>query len=178
MPSDLPGSLLVIQSGAAGGKAPLVRIHSCCLYGDVFGSLDCDCGAQLTLSLEMIRREGGGILIYADQEGRGCGLFYKAKGLQLKDLQGLDTLEAYRHLGLPFDLREYRQAALALEDLGIGHIRLLTNNPLKVQSLESSGIEVEQVFLRTKPTPANRQYLALKQQLGHSLGLDIQETEV
>jgi 3,4-dihydroxy 2-butanone 4-phosphate synthase/GTP cyclohydrolase II len=151
--------------------APLVRVQSRCLYGEVLGSAECDCGAQLKQALAMMTRAGGGVLVYLDQDGRGCGLMAKAAAYELSDFERLDTVEAYDRLGLPLDPRRYDEAARLLRLLGLGRIRLLTNNPLKLTALAQCGIVVERVPLRVRPTPASASYLRVKQEkMGHDLG--------
>lgn len=153
-------------------NAPLVRVHSRCLYGEVFASEDCDCKSQKELALKLLKEEGAGVFVYLEQEGRGCGLFNKAKAYVMKEKDGLDTVEAYQRLGLIIDKRLYNRAAIALKHLGIGSVRLLTNNPQKVIGLQAEGIIVERVPLITVPTPHNIEYLRVKQnKLGQDLGL-------
>ena len=150
-------------------KPPLVRIHSTCMMGDVFGSRRCDCEQQLHYALQKISVEGG-ILIYLDQEGRDIGLFNKMKAYALQD-QGLDTIAANRALGLPVDGRKYYMAAQILRDMGIGAVRLLTNNPQKVGDLQKYGIaEVRREPVVVMPNKHNQAYLATKQsQMAHLL---------
>ena len=151
--------------------APLVRVQSRCLYGEILGSAECDCGAQLKQALAMMTRAGAGVLVYLDQEGRGCGLMAKAEAYELSDFESLDTVEAYRRLGLPLDARTYDEAARLLRLLGLARIRLLTNNPSKLTALAEFGITAERVPLRVRPTPANANYLRVKQEkMGHDLG--------
>ena len=153
-------------------EVPLVRLHSRCLYGEVFESLDCDCRAQIDLALEEIAREGVGVFVYLEQEGRAAGLLNKARAYVLKETSGLDTVEAYRELGLPLDQRSYAAAASILRSLGLKRVRLLTNNPAKLAGLTAENIEAERVPLRTEPTRHNVDYLRVKQsKLGQSLGL-------
>ena len=153
-----------------GGAPPLVRVHSQCLTGDVFGSLRCDCGAQLDLALRRIGREGRGVVLYLRQEGREIGLTNKLRAYALQDA-GLDTVEANEALGFAPDPRDYRAAAEMLRDLGITLVRLLTNNPAKVSGLEAHGIRVvERVAIEVTPNERNRRYLATKRsKLGHYL---------
>jgi 3,4-dihydroxy 2-butanone 4-phosphate synthase/GTP cyclohydrolase II len=148
----------------------LVRVHSECLTGDVFGSMRCDCGRQLEGSLDMIAREGRGILLYMRQEGRGIGLHNKIKAYALQD-QGFDTVEANEQLGFKADLRDYGIGAQILVDLGVRRIRLITNNPRKIVGLSGYGLEVvERVHLEIEPGEFNRHYLRTKRErLGHLL---------
>jgi len=149
----------------------LVRVHSQCLTGDVFGSLRCDCGAQLGIALKTIEKEGRGVLVYMRQEGRGMGLKGKLRAYQLQDNDGLDTVEANEHLGFPADLRDYGIGAQILTDLGVQKMRLMTNNPRKVTGLSGHGLEiVERIPLQTTPNAFNRRYLETKRsKLGHLL---------
>ena len=148
--------------GAAGGKPPLVRLHSECLTGDVFGSLKCDCGPQLREALRLIEESGGGILLYLRQEGRGIGLANKIRAYALQD-RGLDTVDANRRLGFADDERDYGVAAAMLRALGASEVRLLTNNPAKVAGIEVSGIKVVERIAHHLPTnPHNADYVATK----------------
>jgi GTP cyclohydrolase II len=148
--------------GAFGGKPPLVRLHSECLTGDVFGSLKCDCGPQLKEALRIIGEAGGGVLLYLRQEGRGIGLANKLRAYSLQD-RGLDTVEANARLGFADDERDYGHAAGMLRALGIDSVRLLTNNPNKVAGLEAAGIAVvERVPHHMPANPHNADYLAAK----------------
>lgn len=153
-------------------KKPVpVRIHSECMTGDVFGSRRCDCGEQLDASMR-IAAEQGGLVIYLRQEGRGIGLINKLKAYNLQDL-GLNTAEANTHLGFDVDARQYECAVFILQDLGIGAVELITNNPDKVEALRRSPIQVAaRIPLVIKPHDDNRDYLVTKQELmGHLLGL-------
>ena len=153
---------VALMVGAPGGKPPLVRLHSECLTGDVFGSLKCDCGPQLHAALGLIGGAGGGVLLYLRQEGRGIGLANKLRAYALQD-QGLDTVDANRRLGFPDDARDYGLAAAMLRALGIQEVRLLTNNPAKVTGLEEAGIRVvERVAHHMPANPHNADYLATK----------------
>lgn len=150
----------------------LVRVHSECLTGDVFGSARCDCGSQLEGALRHIEAEGRGVLLYIRQEGRGIGLVNKLKAYTLQD-QGMDTVEANEHLGFKADLREYGIGAQILRELHVGKMRLLTNNPRKIVGLEGYGLEVvERVAIEFAPNKNNRKYLETKRdKLGHILKL-------
>lgn len=163
---------IALTKGDLTDAAPiLVRVHSQCLTGDVFGSLRCDCGEQLEIALQTIEKEGRGVLVYMRQEGRGMGLKGKLRAYQLQDNDGLDTVEANEHLGFPADLRDYGIGAQILADLGVRKMRLMTNNPQKVTGLSGHGLEiVERVPLQTKPNAFNRRYLETKRsKLGHLL---------
>ena len=147
---------------------PLLRIHSQCLTGDVFGSLRCDCRAQLEMALAMIAEQGAGILIYEQQEGRGIGLMAKLQAYELQD-QGLDTVEANERLGFKADHREFALPAEILKALGVSSVRLLSNNPDKVAALEKGGIVVtERVPCEVAPSAHSEDYLKTKKEkLGH-----------
>lgn len=163
--------MALINESEQSKPSTLVRIHSECLTGDVFGSARCDCGWQLEQALTMIGREGG-VLLYLRQEGRGIGLANKIKAYALQD-QGMDTVEANLHLGFAPDQRDYRIVGQLLRNLNIDKVRLLTNNPAKVTAMEQLGIEVSaRVALEMAPTKTNFNYLQTKQQkLGHLLSL-------
>jgi GTP cyclohydrolase II len=169
-----PGDTAValIKGSPRHATAPLVRIHSQCLTGDVFHSLRCDCRAQLELSLRRIARAGVGVILYQPQEGRGIGLLSKIQAYALQD-RGADTVEANRRLGFAADLRDYRFAAAALRALGLKKIRLLSNNPSKVRALEKAGLQVSQRLpCQPRTTRATRAYLRTKKEkLGHLLAL-------
>ncbi len=152
------------------GCAPLVRVHSQCLTGDVFTSERCDCRAQLEFSLRKIAKEPSGVLLYLQQEGRGIGLINKLKAYELQD-GGLDTVEANRRLGFAADSRDYEFAARALKALGLRAVRLLSNNPDKVEQLERGGIRVVQrIPCRPRTSNHSRSYLRTKKdKLGHIL---------
>jgi len=160
-----------LAEGFDPAKPVAVRIHSECMTGDVFGSRRCDCGEQLEASLK-IAAEKGGVVIYLRQEGRGIGLINKLKAYNLQDL-GLNTVEANTHLGFDVDARQYDCAVFMLQDLGIQQIELITNNPLKVEAMRRSPLEVVGTIpIIIPPQPDNQQYLQTKQDLmGHLLGL-------
>jgi 3,4-dihydroxy 2-butanone 4-phosphate synthase/GTP cyclohydrolase II len=165
------GEAVAIQHGQLrGAKMPLVRIHSQCLTGDVFTSQRCDCRAQLEFSLRKIAKEPAGVVLYLPQEGRGIGLINKLKAYELQD-QGLDTVEANRRLGFPADSRDYEFAAEALKALGIGTVRLLSNNPDKIQQLQRAGIRVvRRIPCRPRTSHHSRAYMRTKKnKLGHLL---------
>jgi GTP cyclohydrolase II len=147
---------------------PLVRVHSQCLTGDVFHSLRCDCRQQLEMALAMIRDEGAGILVYEQQEGRGIGLMAKLQAYELQD-SGLDTVEANERLGFKADQRDFALPGQMLKTLGVTRVRLLSNNPDKVEALRRSGIEVvERVPCEVTPSPHAEEYLKTKKEkLGH-----------
>jgi GTP cyclohydrolase II len=161
---------VALVMGAFGGRPPLVRLHSECLTGDVFGSLRCDCGPQLKQALRLIADNGGGVLLYLRQEGRGIGLANKLRAYALQD-RGLDTVEANLRLGFADDERDYAHAAAMLRTIGIEEVRLLTNNPAKVEGLEKAGIRVAvRVGHQMPPNPHNIDYLATKRRKsGHLL---------
>lgn len=161
---------LVLIVGVADGSDPvLVRLHSECLTGDVFGSSRCDCGEQLDVSLSILQQQGRGVLLYLRQEGRGIGLANKIRAYALQE-QGYDTVQANLALGFPEDMREYSAAAAILLDLGIRRVRLLTNNPAKIVGLERHGIQVlERVPLEVPPNPYNLEYLRTKREKMHHL---------
>jgi GTP cyclohydrolase II len=163
-----PEEAVALVMGDVHTSPPLVRIHSQCLTGDVFGSLRCDCRQQLEMALTMIAGEGAGILIYEQQEGRGIGLMPKLQAYELQD-SGLDTVEANEKLGFKADHREFALPAEILKALGIKKVRLLSNNPDKVAALEGAGIEVvERVPCEVEPSEHATDYLRTKKEkLGH-----------
>jgi 3,4-dihydroxy 2-butanone 4-phosphate synthase/GTP cyclohydrolase II len=154
-------------------KPVLVRVHSECMTGDIFGSQRCDCGDQLHKAMDMINEEGSGVILYLRQEGRGIGLVNKLKAYDLQQSQGLDTVEANRRLGFRDDLREYGLGAQMLVDVGVRKMRLLTNNPKKMIGLEGYGLTVEeQIQIEVEPNQYNRYYLECKKlKMGHMLQL-------
>ncbi|MBN2159227.1 MAG: bifunctional 3,4-dihydroxy-2-butanone-4-phosphate synthase/GTP cyclohydrolase II [Spirochaetes bacterium] len=158
----------LVKGSVEGKENVLVRVHSECLTGDVFGSLRCDCGSQIHRAMEMVEREGQGVILYMRQEGRGIGLGNKIKAYHLQD-KGLDTVEANIELGFPPDLRDYGIGAQILVDLGLHRIRLLTNNPKKVIGLDGYGLEiVERVPIEVEPHERNVDYLRAKRdKMGH-----------
>ena len=162
--------LALVCGEVAGKQNVLVRVHSECLTGDVFGSRRCDCGPQLHQAMRQVAEVGCGVVIYMRQEGRGIGLAPKIKAYKLQE-QGYDTVEANQKLGFDMDLREYGLGAQILTDLGLKTIRLLTNNPRKIVGLEGYGLEiVEQMPIKVKPNPHNARYLKTKRdKLGHLL---------
>ena len=167
---DAQHHLALVHGQVAGQPDVLVRVHSECLTGDVFGSRRCDCGPQLHQAMRQIAEAGRGVIVYMRQEGRGIGLAPKIRAYKLQE-QGYDTVEANKKLGYDMDLREYGLGAQILADQGLRTIRLLTNNPRKVVGLEGYGLEiVEQVPIRVKPNPHNARYLETKRKkLGHLL---------
>jgi len=169
---DADEHLALVMGELKNGEPVLVRVHSECLTGDVFHSMRCDCGEQLDMAMDMIAKEGKGVILYMRQEGRGIGLHNKIKAYALQD-KGLDTVEANVKLGFAPDLRDYGIGAQILADLGLHRIRFLTNNPKKIIGLESYGLEVaEQVPIICPPNPYNIDYLETKEKkLGHQLGI-------
>jgi GTP cyclohydrolase II len=164
------GEHVALLIGRPDGRAPLVRLHSECLTGDVLGSLKCDCGPQLQAALAAMKADGWGVLLYLRQEGRGIGLINKLRAYQLQD-QGFDTVDANTRLGFAIDARDFRVAARMLDLIGQRRIRLMTNNPDKVAQLESAGIAVvERVPHKLPPNPHNARYLDTKRdRTGHQL---------
>jgi len=164
---------VVLFKGEMSRDVPtLVRIHSQCLTGDVFGSTKCDCGQQLHQTLHMIEQEGRGAIVYQQQEGRGIGIVNKIRAYALQD-QGADTVEANERLGLAVDLRDYRQCAEILFDLGLCSVKVISNNPLKLQALEDAGLKiVERISIEVDASEAAASYLRTKKEkLGHLLEL-------
>ncbi|MEP7268303.1 MAG: GTP cyclohydrolase II [Saprospiraceae bacterium] len=169
--NDLIPHIVLIKEPINNQEPVLVRIHSECLTGDLFGSQRCDCGPQLERSLELISQSGG-ILIYMRQEGRGIGIINKLKSYQLQD-QGIDTAMANTHLGFKIDERSYDEAITILVDLGVKKVNLLTNNPEKIKAFENGPIKlIERIPLEIKAVRANKKYLETKKKvMGHLLEL-------
>jgi GTP cyclohydrolase II len=165
---------LALVLGDLSQGVPLLRIHSQCLTGEVFGSQRCDCGGQFNLAMQAIAREGRGLVIYEFQEGRGIGLMAKLQAYELQDA-GIDTIEANHALGLKADFRDFSLAAAILHELRIPRVRLLTNNPRKLRALEDGGIEVvERLPCDVGATAHSLAYLKTKKQkMGHALSLEI-----
>jgi GTP cyclohydrolase II len=161
-------SAVALVMGDLHSAPPLVRVHSQCLTGDVFGSLRCDCRAQLEMSLSLIAEAGVGVLVYEQQEGRGIGLMAKLQAYELQD-KGLDTVQANEQLGFKADHREFQLPSKILKSLGVRAVRLLSNNPQKVAALEAAGIKVvERVPCEIEATAASERYLnTKKEKLGH-----------
>ena len=160
---------VVVYKGEMDAEVPtLVRIHSQCMTGDVFGSVKCDCGPQLHKAMRMIEAEGRGAIVYQQQEGRGIGIINKIRAYALQD-EGLDTIEANERLGFEVDAREYQQCAEVLFDLGLCKVRVISNNPDKLAALERAGLRiVERIPIEVPPEPAAAHYLRTKKEkLGH-----------
>jgi 3,4-dihydroxy 2-butanone 4-phosphate synthase / GTP cyclohydrolase II len=162
--------IVLVKGDVAGDEPVLVRVHSSCLTGDVFGSGRCDCGDQLHASMRAIEEEGKGVILYMNQEGRGIGLTAKLQAYQLQD-EGLDTVEANVKLGYSADMRSYGTGALMLKNLGIRKLRLMTNNPVKMVALKGFGLEiVERIPIEITPNPCNTRYLETKRdKMGHMI---------
>lgn len=162
--------VVLARGDLAENRVTLVRIHSQCLTGDVFRSVKCDCGPQLRAAMELIARDGRGVIVYQQQEGRGIGIVNKIRAYALQDA-GADTVEANERLGLAVDLRCYAQCAEILRDLGLSRVRLISNNPEKMQALARMGVSVvERVSLSIPPTDDAKKYLRTKKErMGHLL---------
>lgn len=176
---DLEGQtgedIALLFPGWERATAPLVRIHSECLTGDVFGSQRCDCGKQLDEAISKMAKEGG-VLIYLRQEGRGIGLYNKLDAYKLQIEHGQDTFAANVHLGLPIDARDYKIAANMLKDLNVSSVRILTNNPDKVRMLEENGIAIAAVIpTGVYTTKDNLFYLKAKKERGHTIAGDLDD---
>jgi 3,4-dihydroxy 2-butanone 4-phosphate synthase/GTP cyclohydrolase II len=168
-------TFVVLFKGELQADVPtLVRIHSQCLTGDVFGSTKCDCGQQLRRAMKMIEEEGRGAIVYQHQEGRGIGIINKIRAYALQD-EGADTVEANERLGFAADLREYRQCAEILFDMGLCQVRVLSNNPLKLRALEEAGLKIiERVSIEVEPPESAGTYMRTKKEkMGHLLEFNI-----
>ena len=163
----------LVRGVPRGDRPTLVRIHSQCLTGDVFGSTKCDCGRQLHSAMQLIEREGRGAIVYQLQEGRGIGIINKIRAYALQD-EGADTVEANEQLGLAVDLREYRQCAEVLFDLGLCQVRMMSNNPLKLRAMEEAGLRVvERVSIEVEAADPAMHYLRTKKEkMGHLLEIE------
>ncbi|HMO33740.1 MAG TPA: bifunctional 3,4-dihydroxy-2-butanone-4-phosphate synthase/GTP cyclohydrolase II [Lacibacter sp.] len=162
--------LALVKGSWQPGEPVLVRVHSSCFTGDILGSLRCDCGDQLHRAMQLVEQEGRGVVLYMNQEGRGIGLFNKLKAYKLQE-EGMDTVEANLHLGLPMDARDYGVGAQILRSLGVTQLRLMSNNPKKRAGILGYGLEiVEQVPLRIAPNAHNQKYLETKRdKMGHEI---------
>ncbi|MBI2620543.1 MAG: GTP cyclohydrolase II, partial [Ignavibacteriales bacterium] len=176
--TDEKEHVALVKGEIAADTPTLVRVHSECLTGDVFGSLRCDCNEQLVAAMQLVEKEGKGVVLYMRQEGRGIGLLNKLKAYKLQD-DGMDTVEANEKLGFRPDLRDYGIGAQILRDLGVGKMRLMTNNPKKVVGLHGYGLEiVERVPLEVDPNFHNEKYLKAKRdKLGHLILVDPETRE-
>lgn len=164
---------VVVYKGDLDPETPVpVRIHSQCLTGDVFHSAKCDCGDQLQLAMKTIEKEGRGVIVYQQQEGRGIGIINKIRAYALQD-EGADTIEANLRLGLEVDLREYEQCVEILKDLGLRKVLAMSNNPVKIQAMREGGLEiVERIPIEFKPSKDTEKYLSVKKfRMGHFLNL-------
>lgn len=150
-------------------NSPIVRMHSRCAYGEIFGSLHCDCGPQLQTSIDYMKNNGGGLFFYLEQEGRGAGLEAKAAAYLANELNGIDTFEYYQHAIGSADPRDYSPVANFLVANGIQKVRLITNNPEKTMALKNAGIAVERVRIRTELSSHSLEYVAAKRAQGHDI---------
>jgi 3,4-dihydroxy 2-butanone 4-phosphate synthase/GTP cyclohydrolase II len=162
----------LVRGEIGAGENVLARLHSACLTGDIFHSARCDCGPQLQRAMDLIAKEGRGVILYLNQEGRGIGLANKIRAYALQD-QGYDTVEANHRLGFEADLRDYGSAVLMLHELGVKSVRLLSNNPLKLAAFDSGTLQVsERIPIEIEPSDSSRRYLQTKKdKLGHQLSL-------
>jgi 3,4-dihydroxy 2-butanone 4-phosphate synthase/GTP cyclohydrolase II len=162
----------LVRGDLGTGENVLARLHSACLTGDIFHSARCDCGPQLQRAMDLIAKEGRGVILYLNQEGRGIGIANKIRAYALQD-QGYDTVEANHRLGFDADLRDYRSAVLMLHELGVRSVRLLSNNPLKLAAFDSGTLQVsERIPIEIEPSDSSRRYLQTKKdKLGHQLSL-------
>jgi len=164
---------IVLKKGEWGKDEPiLVRVHSSCATGDIFGSMRCECGEQLHKAMEMIEKEGKGVIVYMNQEGRGIGLMNKIRAYKLQE-EGLDTVDANIHLGFDPDERDYGVGASILREIGVSRMRLITNNPVKRAGLEGYGLQiVENIPIEVGINPYNERYMRTKKErMGHNLKL-------
>jgi 3,4-dihydroxy 2-butanone 4-phosphate synthase/GTP cyclohydrolase II len=162
----------LVRGDLGNGENVLARLHSACLTGDIFHSARCDCGPQLQRAMDLIAKEGRGVILYLNQEGRGIGIANKIRAYALQD-QGYDTVEANHRLGFEADLRDYRSAVLMLHELGVRSVRLLSNNPLKLAAFDAGTLQVsERIPIEIEPSDSSRRYLQTKKdKLGHQLSL-------
>ncbi|HSX08137.1 MAG TPA: hypothetical protein VLG11_04555 [Candidatus Saccharimonadales bacterium] len=164
------GDMVIMSEEQDMTGGPLIRMHSACQYSEILGSSECDCDAQRLTAMARIAAEGSGIFFYLEQEGRGAGLAAKARGYAIAAQNGLDTVEAYRHLGLPFDTRQYGHCARFLLNNGFKKVRLMSNNPCKIDALAGYGLRVTPIPLVAGVTDGNVKYLRTKRdKAGHLL---------
>lgn len=167
---DLPSAPVAVCIGTSTPdrlESPLVRLQSRCVYGEVLGSLDCDCAFQLHAAMEAMVGEGAGVLVYLDQEGRGAGSLAKAQGYSVSQHEGVDSFEAYERMGLPSDVRRYDEACQLLRTLGVSDMRLMTNNPNKLAALEGAGFSVQRIPLWPQIPEYAVEYVRSKIARGH-----------
>lgn len=165
--STVPIAICIGTHTTARLESPLVRLQSRCVYGEVLGSLDCDCAFQLRAAMAAMAEEGAGILVYLDQEGRGAGMLAKAQGYAISQRDGVDSFDAYHRMGLPADQRQYDEACELLRTLTVTKVRLLTNNPNKVAALQEAGFSVERVPLWPDVPASATRYIESKIARGH-----------